>query len=307
MPETDAVAVPQGSAIAGTWSEEQKQILKNQFDSKMTDAELMFFGEVCNRTGFDPFLRQIYPIRYGGDLQIVIGIDGMRSKAAESGTYAGQTPPQWTDGSDCPACKGVCSVDGEICKACDGTGVRWKGVWTEKKQPEAARVGVYVTTHDKPVWGVAAFERFKPGKNPMWEKMGPEMIAKCAEAQALRKACPGKLSGLYSEEEMQQATVEPPPPPPTGRTKHTKAAKEEAAPDPEPPPVEEDVATEFSFDELRNQAVNALKAKGVTENQLETFLERPVEDMTEEQYQQLGALYQQLAAGTKTVEECFPA
>lgn len=40
-----------------------------------------------------------------------------------------------------------------------------------------------------------------------WAKMGRIMIAKCAEAQALRKGWPEQFSGVYVEEEMQRAHV----------------------------------------------------------------------------------------------------
>jgi hypothetical protein len=38
--------------------------------------------------------------------------------------------------------------------------------------------------------------------DPRWRRMGRVMIAKCAEAQALRRGWPDVLSGLYGEEEL---------------------------------------------------------------------------------------------------------
>ena len=39
----------------------------------------------------------------------------------------------------------------------------------------------------------------------MWKKMPNVMLGKCAEAQALRKAFPKVLGGVYAPEEMDQA------------------------------------------------------------------------------------------------------
>jgi hypothetical protein len=55
------------------------------------------------------------------------------------------------------------------------------------------------------LWSVAKFESYN-ANSPIWKKMPDLMIAKCAEALALRKAFPNDLSGIYTAEEMEQAT-----------------------------------------------------------------------------------------------------
>lgn len=176
---------PTGGALA-MWDAEQLEIITKLICPDATPAELALFGQVCQRTGLDPFARQVYGIKRKGRLSIQTGIDGFRLQAQRSKDYAGQEGPQW------------CGEDGV-----------WREVWLSKEYPSAARVGVYRKGWTKPVWGVATWNEYAQIYNgrptDMWASMPANQLAKCAEAQALRKAFPAELSGLYSTDEMDQS------------------------------------------------------------------------------------------------------
>lgn len=178
---------------ANTFTPDQVELLKNQIARGASDDELKLFIQVCQRTGLDPFARQIYAVirndknsATGKRMVIQTSIDGFRLIAQRSKEYAGQAGPEW------------CGPDGV-----------WKDVWLSKDAPTAARVGVLRQGFRDPVWAVALWSEFcqmmydKP--SPMWKNMPTVMIAKCAESQALRRVFPQELSGIYSEEEMSQA------------------------------------------------------------------------------------------------------
>jgi phage recombination protein Bet len=160
-------------------------MLGNMFG--ITGDEVHLFGEVCNRTGLDPFARQIYAIKYRDRLTFQTSIDGLRLIAERSKHYAGQLPAEW------------CGPDG-----------KWVDVWLAKEPPAAARVSVLRHDWAAPLVAVARYQSYAKDGG-LWANSPDLMIAKCAEALALRRAFPADMSGLYTDDELPDDDLPPPP------------------------------------------------------------------------------------------------
>lgn len=176
---------------------EQIQLIKSQIAPKATNDELALFLYQCKRTGLDPLTRQIYCMHRKSKgvekMTIQTSIDGFRVIAERSGDYAGQSKPKFTYDNN-----------GHLVSA-EVTVFRFKGETRYECATAEAFWEEYVVTNDEWVNGQKTGNKVP---SEMWNKMKRTMLAKVAEALALRKAYPQDLSGLYTTEEMAQATDE---------------------------------------------------------------------------------------------------
>lgn len=181
--------------VANDYGQERLEAWKTMYCNGTTNAEAEMFVRTAMACKLSPEKRQIFLVpRWNKDLHRntyspQVSIDGLRLIAQRTGVYGGQTPAEW------------CGSDGV-----------WVTVWLKDEYPLAARVGVYRKDWQFPLYAIAKWNSYRQTNSKgqitaMWNKMPDLMLAKCAEALALRRAFPDETNGLYTEDEMAQATV----------------------------------------------------------------------------------------------------
>jgi phage recombination protein Bet len=165
-----------------TVTDAQLTLIKRTIAAGATDEELQLFFYDCQRHGVHPLDRMIHFTKRSGKYTPITSIDLMRSRAAETGEMAGSDD----------------------------------AVFDVKRpaRPAVATVTVYRLTQGGryPYTASASWDEYYPGEGQpgfMWRRLPRTMLAKCAEALALRKAFPKQLHGLYAAEEMHQAEDSP--------------------------------------------------------------------------------------------------
>ncbi len=179
------------------FNQKQLEILKNSICKGVSNEEFEVFIMACIKTQLDPFMRQIYAVKrkakkadgtWGESMTIQTGIDGYRLIAERTERYAPGEEPSY-----------VYDKNGSLLSATAYIKKQTKdGTWHTVSA--SAYIDEYMQTFT---------DRQTGEKKPtgMWATMQRTMLAKCAEAQALRKAFPAEMSGVYTKEEMSQADV----------------------------------------------------------------------------------------------------
>lgn len=179
---------PGAVAVAREFTDQDVATLKQTICKGASDAELKLFIATCQHTGLDPFMRQIYAVmrrsqvngQWVNAMTIQIGIDGFRLVANRTGEMQGMDGPQWTY-----------------------DGATWVDLPREDEKPLAARCAVWRKGVERAFIAVCRWSAYvqtisSGAPNSMWSRMGPEMLAKCAEALALRRAFPAEMASLPS-------------------------------------------------------------------------------------------------------------
>ncbi len=201
----------------------RRELIKRQLAPGASDLELEYFLETARELGLSPLSREIYAVMRNTRTQIdgrwenvakmviQVGIDGYRAIGSRTGRFGGMRGPYW------------CGPDGE-----------WKDVWLSEDPPAAAKVEIVLSDTRETVTGIATWREFaqktpartagkdaktgrtweaRPeGLSEMWEKMPSHMIAKCAEANAWRKALSGQTLHVLQAHQVQFNAEDAPAP-----------------------------------------------------------------------------------------------
>jgi len=174
------------------YTEKEIHIIKHTLLKTFDDGEVEYVLTACQKLGLDLIAKQIYATKrkdkFGNvNIALVTSINGLRTIAESTGEYEGQTQVKYYDEN------GVGNI-----------------VWLEKsKPPWAAEVGIYRKGFRDAVYATALSKSYaqttQDGKwTKFWATMPEVMIAKVAEAAALRKAFPQKIGQLYIAEEVEK-------------------------------------------------------------------------------------------------------
>jgi len=219
------------TAFAQPQNARELALIRRTVAADTTDDEFNLFIHTARHLGLDPLRRQVYAFVYGKKakdqskrrMSIITGIDGFRAIAERTGNYRpdDDEPTYQIDnsliGPSNPA--GLVKATVRVYKHSHGdwhkvtASAFWaeyaplKEVWSDTKRIQDGEWPDGNPRYkDAPVEGATKVLTLDDSGN--WAKMPRLMLAKVAEALALRKAWPDNFSGLYSPEELDRAQAD---------------------------------------------------------------------------------------------------
>jgi phage recombination protein Bet len=211
-----------------TLNDRQLATLKNTIAKPLNAPEFNLYVEYCARIGLDPIRRQVIPIIFSANdaekrqMTIVVTIDGLRTIAERVQNYRpDEDEPRYFYSEDLknphtnPLGIERCVV---VVWKQDNRG-KWNKVngtayWDEFVPVKDDAEGGYDWVDTGDTWPDGKPKRRKVPRGEvvtaidsktLWPKMPRIMIAKCAEAQALRKGWPDQFSGVHVDAEFDRA------------------------------------------------------------------------------------------------------
>lgn len=182
---------PAATTSIVNYDQKQLDLIKSTYCKGLSEPEFALAVQHSKATGLSLLTKQLYAMVHNAKdpekrtLTFVTSIDGYRSIAAKTGQHAG------TDDA--------------------------KFARNEQGLIISASVTVYrmISNQRCPYSATAFWDEYYPGERyaKFWDKMPHTMLAKVAEALALRKAFPMELGGYYTSDEMAQAQNDETPAP----------------------------------------------------------------------------------------------
>lgn len=171
------------------WHDKQQlEEIKNVYAKGATDTEFKTFVGIGRATGLNPFLRELWFVKFGGkDASIFIGRDGYRKTANRDKNFLRHHV------------EAVYSKDEFHYDANTGN-IHHKYNFSDRGSLFGAYCVVYMRNSVIPYFRFVELSEYDL-KQSIWNSKKPTMIMKVAEAQCLRMASPELFGGTYDETE----------------------------------------------------------------------------------------------------------
>lgn len=166
-----------------------KETIKNYLisgdASKVTDQELEMALRLCQYQGLNPFLREVYIVKYGtSPANIIVGKDVFVKRAKNNPKFKG--------------------FEAGVIVLTPKGGIEYRNgslFAVGKEELIGGWAKVYIEGWEVPFEHTVSFAEYNSGQST-WKKIPGTMIRKVALVQALREAFPDDFQGLYDSSEM---------------------------------------------------------------------------------------------------------